>query len=127
MVLSVVAPIAILSATFFIFEATALNFPDARMRAYQYCFASFCIIALCIETRVRMGYRLPRGPLFWVHLPCAVVFFVFLGALAFIQLPRIVGFFELGLFLIVLGTGAVLFYRGLNATLSSRKTLRKVL
>ncbi len=124
--LSILAPLAILSATFFIFEASALNAPNAQMHAYQACFTSFFIIALCIEMRVRMGFKLPRGRLFWVHLPCAISFFLLLGALSIFTLPRWVDFLELGLFLVVLSTGSVLFYRGLMQTLSTTMTNKKL-
>ncbi len=122
MVLSFLLPFAVISASFFIFQATFNSAGIEHTSAYQLCFLSFLAISVCIETRVRMGYRLARGSIFWIHLPTALLFFGLLATLAVIALPRWVELVAFSLFLIVLSTGFILFYKGLHQTLSRSQT-----
>ncbi len=121
MVLSFILPFAVISASFFIFQATFNSAGIEHMRVYQLCFLSFLAISVCIETRVRMGYRLARGPIFWIHLPTALLFFGLLATLAVIPLPRWTEFVAFGLFLVVLSTGLILFYKGIHQTFRTNR------
>src|SRR6185295_5053009 len=76
MILSFVALVAILSASYFMVHTLST---DDALLWHRCAFVSFLISALCIEGRVRMGYRLPRGVLFSTHLSAAIPFFVLLG------------------------------------------------
>lgn len=110
-VLSFIAALAVLSATYFMLRSLAVTGP-AAMLEHRAAFFSFIISVLCIETRVRMGYRLPRGPLFWTHLCVAIPFCILLSSISFVMLPAWLGYLCFVLFCVTLGTGVVLFGRG---------------
>ncbi len=114
--LSAIAPLAIAAAGFSLIRAV-LETPSAALFWYRLAFYSFFIVALCIEGRVRLGYRLVRTQMFWIHLSCAIPFFLLLGTLAYMPMPLWTSYLELILFLIVLSTGSVLFHRGLRKEL----------
>ena len=114
--LSIVAPLAIATAAFCLIRAI-LETSSSQLFWYRLAFYSFFLVALCIEGRVRLGYRLVRTRLFWVHFSCAVPFLLLLGTLALLSLPVWISYLQLILFLIVLGTGSVLFHRGLQKEL----------
>lgn len=111
MLLSFVALVAILSATYFMVHTLSV---DTALLWHRCAFASFLLSALCIEGRVRMGYRLPRGMLFGMHLSVAIPFFVLLGVLSLYSLPLWVSYTAFVGFCITLGTGAVLFTHGMK-------------
>jgi hypothetical protein len=117
--LSCIAPFAILAATLFIARAE-FSYGIAQVIQYRYAFYSFTVVAVCIELRVRMGYRLQRTALFWLHLSCAIPLFVLLAVLAFVLLPAWVSISEGILFAIVLCTGVVLYTRGLRKELFTK-------
>jgi hypothetical protein len=85
--------------------------------AGYFFFAWLCAFAVvvCMETRVHMGQRMRHTTLFWVHLLSAIPFFSLLSILAFVQgglwLVAITALFGL----VALGSGSVLWYRGLEA------------
>lgn len=114
--LSLIAPLAIIAASYCLIRAVFGTSLSGTLW-YRSAFYSFFIVSICIEGRVRLGYRLQRTRLFWIHLSCAVPFFLLLGALAFIPMPLWVGYIELILFTVVLGTGSILFHRGLRKEL----------
>jgi hypothetical protein len=91
--LSCIAPLAVLIAALFIANAD-VHSGMQQMIQYRYAFYSFVIVAMCIEIRVRMRFRLQRTRLFWVHLSCAVPFFLILGILAFFIMPFSVSIVE---------------------------------
>lgn len=106
--ISAVALAAILAAVYFMFRALSVD-GVARMLEYRATFVAFLIIVLCMEARVRMGFRLPRGKLFAIHLIAAVPFILLLGTLSFMALAPWADLLCLALFLVTLGTGSVLF------------------
>jgi hypothetical protein len=80
-------------------------------RAYGPALLLLIVVVLCMELRVRMGYTLPRGLLFYVHLSSGVLLFASLGLLSY-------GYSASGLFAatcatyaLMLITGGVLLYR----------------
>ena len=85
--------------------------------------ASFAISTLCIESRIRMGYRLDRTMLFWTHLTFATPFFVLLGLVVFLQLPIPYFYVDYLLFIGVLATGSVLYHRGMMQTLRKKDSV----
>jgi len=52
-----------------LFGLLALSFLATHQ--YGYSLLSLLGIVACMETRVRLGYRSPRGALFAMHLACA--------------------------------------------------------
>jgi hypothetical protein len=119
--LSCIAPLAVLIAALFIANAD-VHSGMQQMIQYRYAFYSFVIVAMCIEIRVRMRFRLQRTRLFWVHLSCAVPFFLILGILAFFIMPFSVSIVEGALFIVVLCTGVVLYTRGLRKELFTKNS-----
>jgi hypothetical protein len=117
--LSCIAPLAILAATIFIVRAE-ISSGITQMIQYRYAFYSFAVVALCIELRVRMGYRLQRTSLFRLHLSCAVPLFILLAVLAYVLLPAWISLLEGFLFAIVLCTGVILYTRGLRKELFTK-------
>ena len=108
--LSSAALAAILAASYFMLRALSAD-EAARMLEYRATFLAFLIIVLCMEVRVRMGFRLPRGRLFVIHLIAAIPFLLLLGALSFMSLAPWADLLCFALFLVTLGTGSVLFGR----------------
>lgn len=111
MVFSFVAIVAILSAMYAMLGSLAAAVPQPFHRA---ALISFLILTLCIETRVRMGFKLPRGLLFASHMLAAIPFFLLLCALSFLTLPHWLTYLAFVLFCATLGTGAVLFSHGMR-------------
>lgn len=72
------------------------------------------VIILCAKARAQTGERVARTPLFWTHLSAAIPFFFGMTALAFWTHPLSLVVVTAILCLIVLGTGSVLWYRGLK-------------
>ena len=107
------ASVAILAAVIMggILLFVALFLPQALW--IRIALACFAISTMCIELRVRMGYRLRRGRLFIAHLSFAIPFFVMMVAyVLYTNLPisgRFVLFF---LYTGTLATGGILFKRG---------------
>lgn len=75
---------------------------------------AFCVV-LCMESRAQLGQRVPHTTVFLVHLLSAIPFFLALTAITFLirSVPLTVLTGVLGL--IALCTGAILWYRGMEA------------
>lgn len=114
LVLSIIALAAISAGSYFMLHTLLAT--NGSLATHKAAFACFLISALCIEGRVRMGYRLSRGTLFWTHLSAAIPFFTLLGVLAFIPLAPWLSVLCFVVFLATLGTGAVLFSRSYEAS-----------
>lgn len=82
---------------------------------YEAVWACAFFVVLCMETRVQAGGRLPRTAILWIHLASAVPFFLALSALAFFARFEWLEIAAALLGLAALCTGAVLWYRGLEA------------
>lgn len=54
---------------------------------YRFAWYALLVSVVCMEIRVRLGYRIPRGRLFYTHLAFAIPFFLALTALAFVTQP----------------------------------------
>lgn len=77
--------------------------------AYAAAFWSMVAIVLCMETRVRMGWRQPRPHSFWLHVAAGAALLLALGALALWPMPAWMPFVAAALLLVVaLGGGALL-------------------
>jgi len=59
----------------------------AAPRAFTYAFLLLLAAFACIQLRIRAGGRVPRTPLFWMHLGSAIPFFVILALAAFVVQP----------------------------------------
>lgn len=83
----------------------------------EFQLAWFCalVMIVCAEARVQVGERLTRTTLFWTHLLSAIPFFLGLTTLAFWAHPLWLEAATGTVGLIAFGTGAVLWYRGLEA------------
>jgi hypothetical protein len=82
-----------------------------QVASYRFAFYCLVFIVACMETRIRLGLRIPRGPLFSAHLIFAIPFFLALGALAFWTR---VSWLEAAFLALGIGTcctGSVLLYR----------------
>ena len=108
---------AVVSAFYFFIQAT-FEVGSAQIPYYRAAFFSFVIIIICIESRVRMGYRLPRGLLFGIHLSCSIPFFLLLGIIAFFPVAIWLIYIADILSIIMITTGIILFTRGLRNELS---------
>jgi hypothetical protein len=72
-------------------------------------------IVLCMETRVQAGERLPRTTLFRVHLLSSVPLFILLTILAFFAGGTLLELLTILFGLTAFYTGAILWYRGMQA------------
>lgn len=70
---------------------------------------------LTMEARVQAGERLPHTAVFWTHLVAAVPFFLCMTALAFFARGPALETLAALLGLAVFCSGAILWYRGLEA------------
>ncbi len=80
-------------------------------RAYGPALLLLVLVVLCMELRVRIGYTLPRGLLFYIHISSGVLLFVCLVVLwRGYSAP---GFFTAtcATYVLMLITGGVLLYR----------------
>lgn len=111
MVLSSISTLVLIIATYFMIKAIART-DHEDILAYRHTFYSFIMLILLIKVRVQMGFRIPRGHLFHVHLASAIILFVSLGILAFIAQPLWLVYLMWALYTCALTTGTVLFYRG---------------
>jgi len=110
LILSTITTAIVLAATIVIIAAIHSTGP---YRAHLYLMAvyDFALVILLIKLRVRMGYRIPRGRLFYIHLASAIAFFVSLMTLAFWSQPDWLEYLMWTLYMTALVTGSVLFYR----------------
>lgn len=102
--------VAITASAVFLIGAIAL--PDMRALLTWLAWGSFVLVILCMETRVRMGYRLPRKRLFMSHMMTAVPGLILLTANLFFTVPSYV--FPLAAAFLFAGivSGALLFHQG---------------
>lgn len=91
------------------FLLASLLFSEERTLFAWITWSSFFLVILCMESRVRMGYRMKRGALFAFHLATAIPGFLLLSAALFFSFPV----YLLSVFLLLgaLVSGSLLFYR----------------
>lgn len=92
-------------------KATASGTPTA----YRYALAAATLAVAVMETRVRMGLRLPRGRLFYAHLVASVIALGLLIVLAFAVQSALLRGLALAFFAVSGAAGGVLLYRGVRA------------
>jgi hypothetical protein len=94
------APVALGVSLFFMFAGE-----------YRLSLAALVLVVLCMEMRVRLGYRLPRGSMFWSHIAFAVPLFCALAMLGFYTQSTWLAVLAPVLFAGLLVTGGALFYK----------------
>lgn len=108
---------ALLACALFIIVAALLSWAvvsDTAL-AYRWALGGAAAVVLTMESRVRLGLRVPRGPLFWWHLSCSVPAFLLLVLLAFVMRPAWMQYLMLALLLASFAAGALLLARGVRA------------
>lgn len=87
---------------------------ELLVRAYVSALVLLLVIVVCMETRVRAGYRLPRGWLFYLHILSGALLLLYLAELVYRagagSLPVL-----LFLYTVMVLTGGVLLARNLTA------------
>jgi len=111
MALSAISTIALALATAFIINGMTHDAP-LQTRFYRSAFYTFIVLIALIKLRVQMGFRIPRGTLFHIHLASAISLFFSLALLAFWAQPTWLEYLMWALYATALVTGTVLFYRG---------------
>ncbi|HVM73723.1 MAG TPA: hypothetical protein VMU13_02505 [Candidatus Paceibacterota bacterium] len=81
---------------------------------------AIAIVLVSIRGRVLFGDRVAHDKLFWIHLNSSIIFLLLLSFLAFVYHSEGLDLYTLAFFAIPFSTGAVLWWRGIKATLSIR-------
>ena len=81
---------------------------------------SAIVVILCMEGRVQCGVRMHHTALFWTHLASAVPFLTILSFLTFSTVSETVYAFFIPTFVVMVLSGAILWYQGLRAFLKDQ-------
>jgi hypothetical protein len=112
LVVSAVSTFVLALATAFIINGMTHDAPR-HVHFYRLTFYTFIVLIALIKLRVQLGFRLPRGRLFHIHLSSAITLFTSLAILGFWVQPVWLEYLMWALYATTLVTGTVLFYRGI--------------
>lgn len=119
-VTTLLMPLAVLGAGVSLFTAVWFSKSD-EINWYRLSLLFIVLDTLLIQLRIRAGFRLPRKPLFYVHLCFSLPFLILLIVLALGVYTWWLSHLALLLFPFVFITGALLYTRGIRAMLEKAK------
>jgi hypothetical protein len=117
---TILMPVMVLSAGVALYAAVSFSDTDSFMW-YRLSLLFIIIDTLLIQLRIRVGFRLPRTKLFYVHILFSLPFLFMLMTLSLGIYTWWLAHLALLLFPFVFVTGALLYTRGIRSMLEKAK------